>query len=195
MTLRLIPMALSQFFRAWNPLAALWQSQSIGEHFLHKIPSLWERLGIICQLRWHFFTFYKTYHLKYGFICIIDYVFVLLYLTIAHDVLRSVMNYRNLYLYPLTPTTHFLHVYFRSIDFAKVTGNIALVPHMETFNLSDAVSLALTVVRYAPRHAMPCHIVTSCKVTLSYDMLHIVISCHLMHSLRPLLQLPRHLTS
>ena len=36
----------------------------------------------------------------------------------------------------------------RSIDFAKSSGNIALVPHLDTVNLPDALSMAVTVIRY-----------------------------------------------
>jgi hypothetical protein len=36
----------------------------------------------------------------------------------------------------------------RSIDFAKVSKNIALVPHMESFNLPHSISVALNVIRY-----------------------------------------------
>ena len=36
----------------------------------------------------------------------------------------------------------------RSIDFAKSSGNIALIPHLETVNLPDALSMAVTVIRY-----------------------------------------------
>ena len=35
----------------------------------------------------------------------------------------------------------------RSIDFAKASGNIALVPHLETVDLPDALSMAVEVIR------------------------------------------------
>ena len=38
----------------------------------------------------------------------------------------------------------------RSIDFAKASGNIALVPHMETVNLQDTLSTAVNIIRYVP---------------------------------------------
>ena len=38
----------------------------------------------------------------------------------------------------------------RSIDFAKASGNIALVPHMETINLQETLSTAVKIIRYVP---------------------------------------------
>ena len=38
--------------------------------------------------------------------------------------------------------------WIRSIDFAKASRNIALVPHMETFSLPDALSVAVGVIRW-----------------------------------------------
>ena len=35
----------------------------------------------------------------------------------------------------------------RSIDFAKVSKNIALVPHMESFSLPHSIAVALNVIR------------------------------------------------
>lgn len=36
----------------------------------------------------------------------------------------------------------------RSIDFAKASGNIALVPTMETFNIADALSVPVNVIKH-----------------------------------------------
>ena len=40
------------------------------------------------------------------------------------------------------------HLYIRSIDFAKASRNIALVPQRETFNMFEDLLQAVNVIRY-----------------------------------------------
>jgi hypothetical protein len=44
----------------------------------------------------------------------------------------------------------------RSIDFAKASGNIALVPTLETFNIVDALSVPINVIKHLQVHYHDC---------------------------------------
>lgn len=48
----------------------------------------------------------------------------------------------------------------RSIDFAKASGNIALVLTLETFNIVEALSVPINVIKHLQVNAYDCRVVS-----------------------------------